>query len=76
MIASLGHNLAALKAFGTKMDVTAKNIANVNSDGYKKSRATLVEDPKGSVGVDIDRVDLTGQSIDAADGADGAQKAP
>ena len=41
MVGSIGNNVAALKAFGTKMEVTAKNIANINSDEYKKSRAEL-----------------------------------
>ncbi|MBP1716385.1 MAG: Flagella basal body rod protein [Deltaproteobacteria bacterium] len=37
---------AALSALGThekKLDVTANNIANLNTEGFKKSRAVLQE---------------------------------
>ena len=68
MVGSIGNNLAALKAFGTKMDVTAKNIANSNTDEYKKSRAALKEDGNGRVKVDIERIDTPGPSITTMDG--------
>jgi flagellar hook protein FlgE len=68
MVGSIGSNLAALKAFGTKMEVIAKNIANVNSEEFKKSRATLKEDPNGGVGVDVERINTPGPSITTTDG--------
>ena len=63
MISSMGNNLSALKAFGTKMAVTAKNIANVNSQEYKKSRASLSEDSNGAVRVDVERIESPGVSV-------------
>ena len=49
MVGFVGSNPAALKAFGTKMEVTANNVANVNSDEFKKSRATLKEGENGAL---------------------------
>jgi flagellar basal-body rod protein FlgC len=34
-------NLSALMAFGTGMAVTANNVANVNTEGFKSSAVTL-----------------------------------
>ena len=60
MIFSVDNNISALKAFGTKMGVTANNIANVESEAFKKSRALLQEGERGSVEVDISRIDTPG----------------
>lgn len=68
MVGSIGNNLTALKAFGNKMDITSKNIANVNSEEYKKSRAVLNEDGHGGVRVDVERIETPGPSITTMDG--------
>jgi flagellar hook protein FlgE len=68
MIGSIGNNLSALKAFGTKMDNTAKNIANINTDDYKKTRAELKENSNGGVKVDIKHIDTPGPTITTMDG--------
>jgi len=67
MILALDSALSALDAFGTKMDVTANNIANVDTDGFKKSRAVLQEADHG-VTVNISRVNTPGAPIPAEDG--------
>ena len=67
MVGSIGSNLAALKAFGTKMDVTANNIANVNSEEFKKSSAKLTEGANGDIQVDVERINTPGPSITATD---------
>ena len=59
--------LSAINAFGTKMDVTANNIANVKSEGFKKSRAALQEANHG-VTVSISRVNTPGDPVPAGDG--------
>jgi flagellar hook protein FlgE len=46
MIQLSGTTLSALRAFGLKFQVTANNIANVNTDGFKKSRADLKDNQK------------------------------
>jgi len=60
MIFSVDNNISALKAFGAKMGVTANNIANVESEEFKKSSALLQEGERGSVKVDISRIDTPG----------------
>jgi flagellar basal-body rod protein FlgC len=56
----LNATLSALQAFGQKMAVTAGNIANVNTEGYKKSRAVLAEGRHGEVDVWEQRIDTPG----------------
>ena len=53
MISALNGTISALRAFVTKLGVTADNIANANTDGFKRSRAVLHEDYNGSVRVEI-----------------------
>ena len=42
------------------MGVAANNVANVNTDGFKKSRATMKEGANGGVEVAVDRVNTPG----------------
>lgn len=49
MISPLNSGSSAITAFSVKMRVTANNIANLNSDGFKKSRTTLKEGLFGRV---------------------------
>ena len=67
MIPAMESALSALGAFGKKMGVTANNIANVDTDGFKKSRADLQEADHG-VTVSISRVNTPGVPIPAEDG--------
>ncbi len=60
MIQPLNATLSALQAFGQKMGITAGNIANVNTDGYKKSQAILEEGRQGEVEVREQRIDTPG----------------
>jgi flagellar hook protein FlgE len=69
MILSIQSTLSALKAFGEKMGVTANNIANVETEKFKKSTATLVESPEKNVEVHISQPDIPGPVIvDETDG--------
>jgi flagellar basal body rod protein FlgG len=61
MIFSINNNISALSAFEQKMQVIADNVANVNTEGFKKSRAILKEGPVGDVHVDIERIDTPGR---------------
>ena len=60
MIGSVTNTTSALQAYKTKMGVTADNIANVNTDEFKKSKATFKEGVHGDVQVDVKRVDTPG----------------
>ncbi|MDY6824450.1 MAG: flagellar basal body rod C-terminal domain-containing protein [Thermodesulfobacteriota bacterium] len=55
MFFSVDNTIAALRAFGKKMQVISNNIANVNTDGFKRSRAHLVNDKNDGVTVTISR---------------------
>jgi flagellar hook protein FlgE len=63
MISAISSSLSALKAFGKKLTVTADNIANVNTDGFKKSRCVFKEGPQGGVQANIQRIDAPGHPI-------------
>lgn len=45
-------NLSALSALGTAQEVSANNIANVNTDGFKSSSVLLESGPAGQ-GVEV-----------------------
>ena len=47
MISQLSAGISARSAFSKKMRVTANNVANVNTDGFKKSRTIIEEGPSG-----------------------------
>jgi flagellar hook protein FlgE len=58
MISAIGSAISALNAYGTGINVKANNIANADSENYKKSRATYVEGENGDVTVEISKVGL------------------
>lgn len=60
MIGAMDASVSGLTAFRKKLDVTANNIANVNTDEFKKQRALLREGDNGGVTVEIERVDDPG----------------
>ena len=60
MISSVYNNISALFAFSTKMGVSAGNLANVNTDEFKKSRADIFETSHGGVEAEVSRVDTPG----------------
>ena len=55
--------LSALRAFGVKMEVTAHNVANASTDGFKKDRALLSEGNKGHVQVHVEKIDTPGHLV-------------
>jgi flagellar hook protein FlgE len=69
MIFSVSNTISSLSAHATKLAVRANNIANVDTEGFKKSRAVLQEGPDGAVQVQIDQVNTPGPLIQE-DGAD------
>ena len=57
------NNLSALGAFSKKIGVTANNIANAETDGFKKSRAVLKEGERNDVQVEIQRDESPGAVV-------------
>lgn len=43
---NIGNSLSALNALSTQMNVTGKNLANINTDGYKSS-SVVIESSQG-----------------------------
>ncbi|MEN6374924.1 MAG: flagellar basal body rod C-terminal domain-containing protein [Smithella sp.] len=64
MSSVFGIALNALKAFETKLAVNANNVANMETNNFKKSRVELQEAAKGGVQVSIEKIDITGIQLD------------
>lgn len=60
MVSPLNSALSALSAYGKKLGTTANNIANVNTDEFKKSRVNLQEGVNGGVTAQIQPIDTPG----------------
>ena len=63
MITAVGPNLSALGAFEKKMGVISNNIANLDSQGFKKSRAVMVEGQNNSVEVEVSQIESPGPTM-------------
>jgi flagellar hook protein FlgE len=74
MISPVNSTVSALQAYNSQLDVTSNNIANVNTDEFKKSKAILKEGPNGGVQADIRRVDTPGHRYQELEGDQMAEK--
>ena len=74
MIPPLNNSVSALQAHVRKLGVTANNIANVISEGYKKYRASMEEGPHGGVKVNIARVDTPGYPYEVIENGQPVEK--
>jgi flagellar basal-body rod protein FlgC len=68
MIPAINGTLSALQAYKKSMGVTANNIANVNTEGFKKSKATMTEGVNGGVEVAVNKVNTPGHRYQELDG--------
>ena len=63
MISAYNSALSALQAFGTKIQSNSNNIANANTDGFKKTRVNMTSvDPQG-VRAQVDKINTPGTSV-------------
>ncbi len=53
-------SISALRSALKKVDVTSSNVANINTDGYKKYRSTFVESRNGGVDIKIEKTTTPG----------------
>ncbi len=60
MIIPASSSLSAVSAFQKRMDVTANNVANVNTDKFKKSRLNIEEGSNGGVTTSLQQIDTPG----------------
>lgn len=74
MISALSGTLSALRAFVTKLGATADNIANVNTDGFKRNRAVLHEDVSGGVRVELSKDKSPGLRYDVIEDGQKVEK--
>jgi flagellar basal-body rod protein FlgC len=68
MIPAVNSTLSALHAYKKSMGVTANNIANVNTEEFKKSRATMQEGVNGGVEVDVKKINTPGHRYQELEG--------
>lgn len=63
MTSGISSSLTALTAFGTKLSVTANNVANIHTKGFKSSRVTPVEGVPQGVRAVVERIGAPGPQI-------------
>ncbi len=63
MIFSVCSPLTAIRAYSDKMGVHADNVANANTEEYKRRRAVLEEGPRNDVQLNIEQVDTPGPTV-------------
>lgn len=68
MISGVSSSLSGLSAFTGKLSNAAGNVANVNTDEYKKTTATIVEDKNCLPRVNIDKPNTPGTIVQETDG--------
>ena len=74
MISALNSTVSALQAYIRNLGVTANNISNVNTDGYKKYKAVMQEGPTGNVQAKVSRVDTPGYHYRAVENSQRIEK--
>jgi len=65
---SIKNNISALRALGTRQAVTSNNIANLDSNEFKRSTAILAEEETGAVSVRVQQIQTSGVMINQPDG--------
>lgn len=60
MISGVNSALSALQAFGTKIESNGNNIANSNTDGFKRTRVTLTNVEPNGVKANVDKMETPG----------------
>ncbi|MBI5556934.1 MAG: flagellar biosynthesis protein FlgC [Deltaproteobacteria bacterium] len=60
MLSGIHSSLSALSAFAKKQESIADNTANVNTDGFKKTRVTFKADAAGAVQPRVSTIDTPG----------------
>ncbi|BFU91915.1 MAG: flagellar basal body rod protein FlgG [Nitrospira sp.] len=63
MISAIHTALSGLTAFSKQIEVVAHNVANVNTDGFKKSGTEFVEIPSGGVLPVVEKDDSSGPTV-------------
>lgn len=66
---SIDTALSGLQAAQTRLDVAANNVANAQTDGYRREQVVAQAQPQGGVAVQVERVPQPGADLvtDAVD---------
>jgi flagellar basal body rod protein FlgG len=63
MVNGISSSPAALSAYSTKLAVTANNVANFTTDGFKRTEATISQDSYGAPDVTLQKVEMAGPTV-------------
>jgi len=63
MISGVNASLSGLQAYGTRLANNSNNIANMNTDGFKRGRVLLSEEQPQGVRARHEKVDLSGPQM-------------
>lgn len=63
MISAMNTALSGLQATSTRVNTTANNVANLNTDGFKKSRVVLAEQVPQGVKATVEKVETPGSVV-------------
>jgi flagellar basal-body rod protein FlgC len=63
MISAYNTALSALQSFGTKLQSNSNNIANANTDGFKRTRVTNASTEPSGVKAQVDKINSPGPEI-------------
>ncbi len=63
MIQGINTSITALNALGKKMNASANNTANIDTDGYKKIQVTMAQMESGGVEALMGKVDIPGPMV-------------
>jgi flagellar basal-body rod protein FlgC len=63
MISAIHTALSGLTAFAKQLDVSAHNVANVNTDGFKKQETDFIEIESGGVLPVVHKDDSAGPAV-------------
>ncbi len=63
MISGFQSALTALQAYGTRMQSTANNVANAQTEGYKRTRVTLSSQQQDGVKANVEKIETPGSMI-------------
>jgi len=63
MISAIHTALSGLMAFGKQIEVVAHNVANLNTDGFKRSKTEFVEVPTGGVLPVVEKDNSAGPTV-------------
>jgi len=68
VINSIGSTIAGLSVHAKKVETIAHNVANVNTDGFKKDRVTILSNESGFPEAHISKIKTPGYTIQSPEG--------